>query len=371
MTDTATLAPERRNPFHPELVNFQIAWDSTSLGLLKECARKYYYEIICGWRSKHQSIHLTFGLLYHAGLEAYDHFAASIGKLDGDLTDDEHQEGIRQCLRRVLREGGQLVQPPCPACNGVGQVQLEAHPDHTATWETCELCKGTRFYGPAKWETWKSDDPYKNMWTLVRSLVWYLDAFRNSPLRTVTLSNGKPAVELSFLFAAGEINGIEYSYCGHFDRLAADRREANPQKSVHDRKTTKSQINSGYWQGFNPHNQFSLYTAASAMHFSSPAWGVTVDAAQVLVNSTRFERQFIAYPPQLVNEWLTEARTWIAHAQQYAEENNWPKNDKSCGNYGGCAFRKVCSKSPEYRQSWLEADFIVRKWNPLETRGDI
>lgn len=373
MTDLALVPPPAPEPqlFHPE-VKFQLAWDSTSLGVLKECPRKYQYELIYGWRGKNESVHLTFGLLYHAGLEAYDHWCASIGKLDGGLNDEEHKEGVRQCLRRVLKEAGSSTRPTCTACSGIGKVNFGTNTaTGEATWEDCDLCKGSGRWGEPVFKTWQSTDPYKNMWTLCRSLVWYLDTFRNSPLRTVTLGNGKPAVEVSFIFPAGDIDGISYSFCGHFDRMVIDTRLSNPEKSVHDRKTTKSQLNNAYWQGFNPHNQFSLYSAASSVYLNEPTTGVTVDAAQILVGSTRFQRQFVAFPAALINEWLTESRVWITLAFRYAQANYWPRNDKACGNYGGCPFRKVCSKSQSFRQDWLEADFTVRKWNPLIQRGDI
>jgi len=367
-----TQIPERRSPFSAELPHFQIAWDSTSLGVLKECPRKYQYEIIFGWRTPQSNVHLTFGQLYHAGPEAYDHFAASIGKLDGGLTDDEHDEGVRVALRRVFREAGEYVRPKCSSCQGIGQLMVGENPiTNDKLWETCELCGGSGSYGEPVWQPWRSTDPYKNMWTLTRSITWYLDLFRNSALRTVQLSNGKPAVELSFFFEANEVDGISYGLCGHLDRVVHNINEPSQGESTHDRKTTKSQLNYGYWAGFSPHNQFSLYTAASAIHYERPTYGVTVDAAQILVEGTRFDRQFIPFPPQVINEWLGETHVWITLAKRFAEANSWPKNDKSCNNFGGCPFRRVCSKAPAFRQDWLESDFIVRKWNPLEVRGDI
>lgn len=368
MADTLIIpAPEvvRASPFSTEIPHFQIAWDSTSLGLLKECPRKYFYEIILGWRPATQSVHLIFGQLYHGAMERYDHFAASIGKLHGGLTDAEHNEGIRLALRYCLTASGRYVADECPHCHGAGSVHVG---DNQRA--PCEGCEGKGTVGLPKWDPWRSQDPYKNLWTLCRSVVYYLDAFRDSKLSTVLLANGKPAVELSFAYEAGEVDGITYLFCGHIDRVVEDR-EASGRKSGHDRKTTKGQLNAGYWKGFNPHGQFSHYTAALTLHYDQPTWGITVDAAQVLVNSTTFARQFIPFPPALIDEYLAETKTWITLAARFAQANHWPRNDKSCGNYGGCAFRDVCSKSPAFRQSWLEAGFIHFVWNPLAIRGDI
>jgi len=52
-------------PFH-DGTKVQWAWDSTSLGWLKECPRKYQYHMIEQWRGRGESIHLEYGILYHA-----------------------------------------------------------------------------------------------------------------------------------------------------------------------------------------------------------------------------------------------------------------------------------------------------------------
>jgi hypothetical protein len=317
--------PARSSPF-ADLIGgppeFQVAWDSTSLGLFKECARKYQYEIIMGWRSPGMNVHLTFGLGYHAAMEAYDHavFAGA-----------DHQQGLRAALRTALSTGGRMD-------------DLD------------------------QWQPWRSTDHYKNLWTLCRSVVWYLDHFRSNPLKTVELSNGKPAVELSFYIPVEEMNGLEIGLCGHMDRVVDD---PDGKRVVHDRKTTKSALSDQYYAGFNPHGQFAQYTFAANVVFNQPALGIVVDAAQVGVNFSRFGRRFISFPRATVDEWFQESMAYISIAYQYAERGFWPRNDKSCGNYGGCAFRKVCSISGHHRQSWLEQDFKPFRWNPLQVRGDI
>ena len=70
MSDTAVLNPSTENSaFSKSLPGLQIAWDSTSLGTLKECPRKYQYSIMLGKQPREISVHLTFGLYYHAALE--------------------------------------------------------------------------------------------------------------------------------------------------------------------------------------------------------------------------------------------------------------------------------------------------------------
>ncbi len=91
-------------------------------------------------------------------------------------------------------------------------------------------------------------------------------------------------------------------------------------------------------------------------------------AAQIMVGFTRFARGFTYRTDAQLDEWYENLKYWLGLAKQYAEANFWPMNYKSCNNYGGCVFRKVCSKSPEVRQKFLESDFVKHPWNPLVPR---
>ena len=56
-------------------------------------------------------------------------------------------------------------------------------------------------------------------------------------------------------------------------------------------------------------------------------------------------------------------------AQSFALNDYWPKNDKSCGNYGGCPFQVICSRDPKVRSEFIKHEgFYKRHWNPLENR---
>ena len=74
-----------RKAFSPEIPGLQFAFDSVSLGLLKECPRKYRYTIIKGSDSAQESVHLTFGLHYHKAIEIYDHRLAANATHDDAL----------------------------------------------------------------------------------------------------------------------------------------------------------------------------------------------------------------------------------------------------------------------------------------------
>lgn len=306
--------------FSRSLPGLQIAWDSTSMGTLKECPRKYQLAIIEGWTPREKSVHLTFGIYYHSALESYDH-AKSRG-----LT---HEQAMRVAVKVAM----------------------------VLTWD--KVLK----------RPWSSDDTYKNRLTLVRSVIWYLDHFANDPFVTVQLSNGRPAVELSFRFEMDyrDPSGSPYLLCGHLDRLAT----YNNQHIIVDRKTTKNQIDERYWKQFSPNNQMSTYDFAGKVVYGLPIQGIIIDAAQILVSGTRFRRGHALRDDAQRDEWYRDLGYQLTFAAQFAKDGYWPMNDKSCGNYGGCPFQDICGKSPKVRQQWLNGAYHKRVWDPLQVRGDI
>lgn len=304
-----------------EWSTLQYAWDSTSFGLLKECARKYQYTILQGWRKRGESVHLKFGLLFHSALENFDKAKAS---------GFDHDAAVDVALDHVL----------------------------TSTWERGADGEPS---GP-----WESDLPKKTRETLVRTVLWYLEEYKNDPAKTIILANGAPAVELSFRFDLDYVTpvGSRYMLSGHMDRLV----DFGGDTFVMDRKTSGSTIGSYFFNQFDPDNQMTLYTFAGRVVYDMPVSGVIIDAAQVAIGFSSYARGITMRSEGQLDEWLLNTGHWLKLAEHYSASNYWPMNEKSCGNYGGCAFRNVCNKDPRIRQNYLETDFEKRFWNPLETR---
>ena len=298
----------------------QWAWDSTSLGWFKECPRKYQYHMLEGWRSRGESVHLEFGILYHTALEDYDKFRA-LGV--------DHEEALHATVKALLR----------------------------ATWRDGRAWRGSIDL-PADDKT-----SLKSRENLVRTVVWYIDKFRLDPARTKIAPNGKPMVELHFQFEIEGI-GVPYSLCGYLDRIV----EFQGEPFVMDRKTTTSTLGSYYFDQYDPDNQMSLYTIAAKVAFHAPVKGVIVDAAQIAVGFSRFVRSFVFKTPDQIDEWMKDLSFYLEQSVRYADANYWPMNDKSCHKYGGCPFRTICSKSPQVRDKFLESSFERHPWNPLIPR---
>ena len=114
-----------------------------------------------------------------------------------------------------------------------------------------------------------------------------------------------------------------------------------------------------------------IYHLGGQLVLQSPTRGIIIDGAQIAVSFTRFKRGIIQYTSAQNEEFYQELGVWFGLAASFAEANFWPKNEKSCSNYGGCPFLSICSKPPSIREDWLKAAFFQRVWNPLQVRGDI
>jgi len=293
----------------------QFAWDATSLTLAQTCLRKYKYKLIEGWQPHRLSVHLLFGQLYATALEHfYKHRA------DGSDVDE--------ALRRVVHEA------------------------MIGSWDEAA--------GRAK----EFDHAGKTRANLIRSIVWYVDQFaheHDDGIQTYHLSDGKPAVELSFTLEVTD----SLVFCGHLDRIVT----YGDDLYVMDQKTTGSTISPRFFEGFKPDNQMSMYTFAGQAVLHSPVKGVIIDGAQIAAGFTRFERGFTFRTKSELDEWFTEALGIAETARRATELEKFPMNRTACGNYGGCEFRHVCSRAPEVREQFLKADFSKKKsWDPLERR---
>lgn len=298
----------------------QFAWDSTSIKLWQTCPRKYYYKMREGWQSKRSSHHLWFGGLYASALEGYHKLRAK---------GDDHNLALREVLRDIL-------------------IRSWIHPRDD---------EGNRLPGG---EPYNTMDSAKTRDTLIRSIVWYLDHYEEDSMTTL-VAEGKAAVELSFTLPVDD--GIVFS--GHIDRLV----EYNDAVYVQDQKTTGTTLSPNFFRQFNPDTQMSLYTFAGKIIYNTPVRGVVIDAAQIAVGFTRFERGMTMRTEDQLNEWYDDTMKVLTQATTMQREGFYPRNESSCGNYGGCEFRDICGHPRSVREQFLKADFTQGDaWDPLKRR---
>lgn len=305
---------EPPSPFGADGV--QWAWNATSLTLLMECPKKYYYAQVIGWRAKGPSVHLDFGGHYAKALERYHKLRA-----DGQ----DHRGALASAVAGALDD-----------------TWLNREPDGS---------------GGAPWV---SDHNAKTRETLIRSIVWYLENWKDDPCKTVVLENGAAAVELSFQLPVSD----SVTLVGHLDRLV----EFQGDLYVQDQKTTGSSFSARYFDQWDLSVQMSTYTLAAKAVFNTPVKGVIIDAAQIAVGFTAFQRGFTFRTERQMEEFLSTVHHYVGQARQFTEAKQWPMNTTACDKFGGCQFRKICSKDPGQRERFLRADFEIKPFNPLEIR---
>lgn len=305
-----------RKSFSVEKPWLQHAWDSTSLGVFLRCPRRYFYEIVCGYRTRAESVHLTFGTLIHSAMEEYHLERQTSG----------HTEAQIKGLVALLR----------------------------AAWE------GEKY--------WQSEDRNKNFWNALRAFIWYTETFAFEPdFNTASIGRKISAIELPFQFSLGDFtsSGEEIVYCGHLDRVV----DTASGRWVIDYKTTKKTLGADYFDTYQPSTQLPGYAVAAKIVFHEPVQGVIVDAFQVGVDFTRNARGHILLGAERADEWLDNASSWIAKAVEIAEgaaspeERHWKMNTESCFI---CPFKEVCRSTPSVRPDVLKLDFKQRFWDPLD-----
>jgi CRISPR/Cas system-associated exonuclease Cas4 (RecB family) len=289
----------------------QLALDNSSISMYKDCPRKYYYGIVEGWRPKHESAVLAFGTLFHAGVEEL-----ARARVHGA----DHEAALRSALRAVLPKAATLG----------------------------------------------FSDPARNPFTLLRAITWYADHYRNDPLETVRLADGRPALELSFRFELPleTASGETFIYCGHIDRIAT----LNGAPYCIDYKTTTAALSDNYFARYSPNAQISGYMYAAKVLFTQPTQGFIIDAVQLGVSYSRPQRFVAPRSAEQLDEWLENTIEWIKRMEQSADSGSWPMNEESCTKYGSCQFREICNKTPGVRDNFLHTGFRRDRWNPLESR---
>jgi hypothetical protein len=330
----------------------QYAWDSTSIKLAETCLRKYQYKMLDRWQPMRKSVHLLFGGWYATALEDFHKAVAAGTSYEEALCDVVHEALIATWLYE-----------DCKQCEGKGLYLFGETTTGNVTsdfYGGCPHCEGSG-NEPGTGAPWTSDHNTKTRENLIRTIVWYLDQFKDDPCQTVILSDGSAAVEHSFKLPIDN----DYILCGHLDRLV----DYSGKLYVQDQKTTGSTISGRFFEGFNPDTQMSLYTFAGKAIFNLPVKGVMIDGAQIAVGFTRFERGFTFRDDGQLAEWYDNALYTIERARTAVHENHFPMNPSSCGNYGGCEFRGICGRSPAVRKNFLAGEFIQGdQWNPMKER---
>ena len=324
--------------FSKHVPGLQTIWDSTSYAAFCRCPWEYHLSMMQGIDTKHRSRHLTFGIAWHSALERFHQLRAQ-GESHETAVEwtvaETYYRQLRTPVERELYESG---------------FHEECLPDPM----------------PGKREV-------KTPRALVRSLVAYLDHYRDDPYHTVLLPSGRAAVELSFRVP---IPDTPFWYGGHFDRVVAEAPLdlRNPPKTlpnvwVLDYKPAGDSLTEYYFDQFRNSIQFKAYNIGGRVGLPVPAKGVIVDAIRIQATGCEFARQKLVFHDSQLEEFVVGFKARMRQAEQYAHTGEWPMNEASCMRRAGfCQFHQVCTKSPAVRASMLSADFTQRVWDPSKNR---
>ena len=143
--------------------------------------------------------------------------------------------------------------------------------------------------------------------------------------------------------------------------------EINETFYIPDYKTTSGLLGPQYFRKFTTDISIMNYLLAAQMIHHKKAAGFIIDAVQVGVTFTRFQRQIIPKTQSQLEEWLEELHDVLDDMETCAHYKKWSHRWTSCDMYGGCEFVDVCNKAPEVRKEYLAGEFRRQPvWNPLE-----
>ena len=286
----------------------QVVWDATSITAATTCPRKYYYQILRSWRSRHTNIHLTFGKIFATALEDFFNAASH-----------EHfyyDQFLAFYVERIIKET----------------------------------------YTEPAFEGERS----KTRLALIRALVYYLDTYFDHDHHRIFEADGERGIELTFAIEVSP----NWVLTGRMDRVI----KGDNGLQILDQKTAGGPLNTAYFANYTPNNQVSAYQLAGKIAFPERAKALLIDAVSVAGGKIALARDSIVRSTGQLEEWVKNTQTLINYMHQHdpTDPTAFPQNPSACAMFGGCAFRGICSAAPEVREIILEEEFVQAPWNPVK-----
>lgn len=293
-----------------------IALDSQILNTVQACARKVNFEFIQNWRPTEKAEALEKGDLMHRMLAHYYR-----AKLEG-----------RTDINVAIEEAVELAH--------VASINMDLN-ESTIDENIMQFKAYCLYYQNDGWKPLEVERPFsKVLYRREDEVVWRVGdvvATEQTPnaVKTV-LSEG-----LQILYE-GVIDLIADTPHGIF---VTDHKTAS-------RRSTPSKLS----------NQFMGYCwATESFNFIVNRIGFQ----KTLAASERFQRPFLSYNKQILDEWAQNAIYWTKMLVHYIDTGFFPPNFTSCDKYSGCIFQKVCESIPEVREFKLVSNFYVGEpWSP-------
>lgn len=298
---------------HPKFIDGkQYTWSAHDLDTLMRCAKLYRLKVLEGWRSKSFGAATSWGRAVHYSIEVLDTF------LFGGASKDD---ALDAAIVALVKEYGE--------------------------------------------ELSSSDDNARNLETAIRATVWRADGFWDNQLKTATMPDGSPALEVEFEVPIPGMDG--HRFRGRLDKVG----EMDGELYLVDLKTTKAQLTKRFFNYYFPNNQIMAYLWVGRKILELPIAGFIIDGIQTGVNFTRFGRHLVTVTPAQIDEWEMSMLQALNLTVKQHEAGHFPVNFASCGNMGGCSFIDVCSIPPAQRLSTLTQDFNLEPHRELDVTYDL
>lgn len=364
--------------FCKTLPTLQRTWSASSLRLLMECPRKYWYRKIRGIRPVQPQDDLDFGSFLHIGMEAYDNRV-----VDGV----KHDDAVLYALRIMLHAAGTYATycqcTDCDMCWEKG-CEIQGPGDEKGYCPRCgiDLAETVPTETPPSWTPWNPENKKKNRRTLVRALVWTLDEFEKGHIRPHADADGHAATEVDFAVPLpfNSPDGEPYLLTGIIDSFCEIG--GPDQVMPRERKTTNSTLGRAYFDRFEFDIQIDVYSLAMRiMSEDEITPGVVLEAIQTGVTFSRARRQVIQSSNDQLEEFVETIQHWIGEAAIFARLAHlfpekamevYPMNRSNCNNFrkedvednmyssivhGGCPYRELCTKDRSVRERYEKGSY--------------
>ena len=201
------------------------------------------------------------------------------------------------------------------------------------------------------------------------------------------LLDGKPATEVSFSIPYYEDEWIKVNLCGTLDGIAKIKGGCY---IINDIKTTSAWDRPNFFAGFKMSRQLRFYRLSLQLmaerfpdsilgQIGKTNVGCRIDG--VFIKPAPIENVYMSSDVfQISQDDLAEFRMIldrrIVELSKCVQENLFPKegvlNNSCIGKWGMCKFSDVCNaSSKEVAEILLKRNFKVRKFDPLNYRGDV
>lgn len=302
--------------------------DSTMRASLRACPRKFFLSHILGCASPARSEHLHFGGALARGVEV-----ARKGYYSEGLTPEGAEENGFHALLEAWGD-------------------FQVRDDSVKSLDNC-----VQAY-EAYWAEYPLDADEIVPYRMSSDGAAWIEFTGATPLEVLHPVDGEPLVYVSRLDMAGVLR-----------QACHNEPWTSRQVWAVDEKTTSS-MGASWAQQWRLRGQFIGYTWALRQE-GVPAIGALVRGIAVYKKQPpKFQQAFVPVSDRLIERWYAQLIRDLNFAVECWNAGAWDYDfSDACSSFGGCGYLQICElDDPE---PFLEANFVERRWNPIEAEGTI